>query len=130
MKRLAIFLMFAMLMLPGALGANSAPATTIERYHFIEITAAVLIAIVLTELFVKDKLLLKYVWNVALMVSFMAAAVTALLYFFRLQAIHGTVVTLHIELGLVAVWIGIYHALKRAGFYTKCTPWKRKKCLT
>ncbi len=100
------------------------PQSLFDRYHFFQITFGVLLAIALSELLIKNKLLVKYIWNVALMVSFAAAAITSLLYFLRLEGVHATVITLHIELGLIMVWIGLYHAAKRMYFYTKCAPWR------
>jgi ABC-type Fe3+ transport system permease subunit len=106
------------------------PQSALERYNFLEITLATFIAILLSESMIKNKLMVKYIWNVALMVSFMITAITAILTFFRLEGIQGLMVDLHIKVGLVAVWIGIYHAVKHMGSYTKCTPWKKGGCKT
>ena len=122
-----VLIILGMLLLTGFAAAdNSAPQpqSTFDRYNFFEITIIVLVLIVLSELLIKNKLLVRYIWNVALAISFIAAAVTAILYFFRLP-FHGSVVAIHIKLGLVMVWVGLYHAFKHITYYTKTRPWRK-----
>ncbi len=76
----------------------------------------------------KDKLLLKYVWNVILMITFVITAATAILYFFNLSGVSALIINIHVQMGLAAVWVGLYHAAKRLTFYVKCVPWGRKSC--
>jgi hypothetical protein len=126
-KIISVLILLALLPIASA---QTVPQSALERYNFLEITLATFIAILLSESMIKNKLMVKYIWNVALMVSFMITAITAILTFFRLEGIQGLMVDLHIKVGLVAVWIGIYHAVKHMGFYTKCTPWKKGGCKT
>ncbi|MBN2517515.1 MAG: hypothetical protein JXB14_01580 [Candidatus Altiarchaeota archaeon] len=108
--------------------ARASPPSLFDQYNFFPITIAVLVLIVLSELLVKDKLVLRYIWNVALLTSFLITAATALLYFLRLDGIHAKLIQLHIEIGLIMVWIGIYHAVRRMTYYVRCVPKGKKKC--
>jgi hypothetical protein len=97
----------------------------LDRYNVIPITIILLLAMVLSEVLIKNKLVVRYFWNVVLLISFFAAAITSLIYFFRLEGLHALVVTLHIQLGLVAVWVGFYHVLKMYKYYVRGFPWKK-----
>lgn len=102
------------------------PVSLFEKYAFFQITILTLLFLLVGELAIKNRLLLKYIVNVALLVSFLAASITAIIYFFNISGLQGTIIDLHVKLGLVAVWIGIYHAIKHVAFYTKCRPIRAK----
>ena len=98
----------------------------LDRYSFWQITIKVLLAIILSEFLVKDKLKLKYLWNVLLLLSFFLMAVFSILVLFRLEGLHATVLQGHVMIGIITVWIGLYHGTRRLYYYTRCSPWKKK----
>jgi hypothetical protein len=129
MKRLLALLV--MVSLAGLASAESQPVqpqSEFDKYYFFPILIIVAGCIVASEMFIKNKLVVKYIWNVALMVSFIVVAATSLLVFLHLQGLYALLSWLHVEFGLVMIWVGFYHAAKRMYFYTKCNPLKTKVC--